>query len=131
MKLVDEDLDGESFDAEQAARGLSAADAAAPAARRKGTKRPQPGWEALTPTERKIAALVAEGLTNIECARELGIAATTVKAHLRHVFAKLDLKTRTALAAHVHRLERGPDGLGPRRPGSITSSDSVPNIYAK
>jgi DNA-binding CsgD family transcriptional regulator len=48
--------------------------------------------------------LVAEGLTNGEVARRLYISPHTVNTHLRHVFAKLDVANRVALAAVVHRL---------------------------
>ncbi len=64
--------------------------------------RPASGWEALTGAERKVAELAAQGRTNAEIARELGVARSTVKAHLRRVFAKVGVDTRTALAAEMH-----------------------------
>jgi DNA-binding CsgD family transcriptional regulator len=55
------------------------------------------GLEALTASERRIAELAAEGLTNREIAQTLFVTARTVEGHLTRVFYKLDVKTRTAL----------------------------------
>ncbi|WP_344133194.1 ATP-binding protein [Pedococcus bigeumensis] len=60
------------------------------------------GWESLTRTERAVSRLVAEGLTNGAVARRLYISPHTVNTHLRHVFAKLGVQNRVALAAIVH-----------------------------
>jgi DNA-binding CsgD family transcriptional regulator len=49
-----------------------------------------------------VSLLVAEGLTNGAVARRLYISPHTVNTHLRHVFAKLDISSRVALAAVVH-----------------------------
>jgi DNA-binding CsgD family transcriptional regulator/tetratricopeptide (TPR) repeat protein len=64
--------------------------------------RPTGGWESLTATERAVSLLVAEGLTNGAVARRLYISPHTVNTHLRHVFAKLSVPNRVALAAVVH-----------------------------
>ena len=61
---------------------------------------------ALTPAERLVASMVAEGLTNLEIARELGVSARTVQAHVSHALAKLEISTRTALARVISREER-------------------------
>jgi two-component system, NarL family, nitrate/nitrite response regulator NarL len=53
----------------------------------------------LTERERQIMRLVSEGLSNKEIARELNVAEGTIKVHLHHVFEKLAIKHRTALAA--------------------------------
>jgi DNA-binding CsgD family transcriptional regulator/tetratricopeptide (TPR) repeat protein len=66
-------------------------------------RRPANGWESLTATERAVSRLVAEGLTNGAVAKGLYISPHTVNSHLRHVFAKLDVSNRVALAAVVHR----------------------------
>jgi DNA-binding CsgD family transcriptional regulator/tetratricopeptide (TPR) repeat protein len=60
------------------------------------------GWLSLTATERAVSLLVAEGLTNGAVARRLYISPHTVNTHLRHVFAKLGVSNRVALAAVVH-----------------------------
>ena len=49
-----------------------------------------------------MSLLVAEGLTNGAVARRLYISPHTVNTHLRHVFAKLRVPNRVALAAVVH-----------------------------
>jgi DNA-binding CsgD family transcriptional regulator len=64
--------------------------------------RPAGGWESLTASERAVSLLVAEGLTNGAVARRLFISPHTVNTHLRHVFAKLGVPNRVALAAEVH-----------------------------
>ncbi|HEU5386195.1 MAG TPA: BREX system ATP-binding domain-containing protein [Streptosporangiaceae bacterium] len=66
-------------------------------------KRPQFGWQSLTPTERTVAALVADGLTNPQIGERLFISRRTVQAHLVHVFAKLGISARAQLAAQVAR----------------------------
>jgi DNA-binding CsgD family transcriptional regulator/tetratricopeptide (TPR) repeat protein len=71
-------------------------------------QRPQLGWPSLTPTERTVAALVADGLTNPQIGERLFISRRTVQAHLAHVFAKLSISSRTQLAAQaVLRREAG------------------------
>jgi DNA-binding CsgD family transcriptional regulator len=65
--------------------------------------RPARGWESLTATEQAVSLLVAEGLTNGAVARRLYISPHTVNTHLRHVFAKLGVSNRVALAREVHR----------------------------
>jgi DNA-binding NarL/FixJ family response regulator len=58
---------------------------------------------ALTPREREVLTLLADGLANKQIARRLGIAETTVKAHLTRVFAALDVTDRTQAALWVAR----------------------------
>jgi DNA-binding CsgD family transcriptional regulator len=57
------------------------------------------GLEALTASERRIAELGAEGLTNREIAQTLFVTARTVEGHLTNVFNKLDISSRTDLPA--------------------------------
>ena len=54
--------------------------------------------EDLTRREADICRLVVRGLTDREIAAALGIAVSTVRTHLKAVFAKLDATTRTELA---------------------------------
>ncbi|HWT91981.1 MAG TPA: helix-turn-helix transcriptional regulator, partial [Solirubrobacteraceae bacterium] len=52
----------------------------------------------LTPSELKIALLVAQGMTNREVAASLFLSPKTVEHHLSHVYRKLDVRSRTQLA---------------------------------
>ena len=52
----------------------------------------------LTPAERRVAALVAEGRTNREVAAALFLGERTVETHLSHIYAKLGVRSRTELA---------------------------------
>ena len=55
----------------------------------------------MTPRQKEIAELVARGLTNSEIATALAVSPNTVKKHLKHLFALLDLSNRTELAVLV------------------------------
>lgn len=57
----------------------------------------------LSPREREIALLVAEGLPNLEIAHRLAISQKTVEKHLGSAFQKLGFSSRAQLAAHVGR----------------------------
>ncbi|RAY11576.1 hypothetical protein DPM19_30220 [Actinomadura craniellae] len=61
-------------------------------------ERPDRGWDSLTSTERKVTALVAQGLTNPQIADQMFVSAHTVKFHLRQVFRKLGIASRFELA---------------------------------
>lgn len=64
----------------------------------------QPPRDALSTRELEVLDAVAEGLGNRAIARRLHISEATVKTHLVHIFAKLDVDTRTAaVAAAVDR----------------------------
>ena len=56
---------------------------------------------ALTEREREVLDLLAQGLTNKEIAEKLFITTNTVKRHLKAIFEKLDVHTRTAATAKV------------------------------
>jgi DNA-binding NarL/FixJ family response regulator len=57
----------------------------------------------LTPAEARVLALVVQGKTNKEIARELGIELGTVKAHLEHLLSKCNVNNRTELAVTALR----------------------------
>jgi DNA-binding CsgD family transcriptional regulator len=61
-------------------------------------QRPASGWASLTPTQRRITDLVALGLTNRQVGAEMFISVHTVAFHLRHIFRKLDIRSRVELA---------------------------------
>ena len=48
----------------------------------------------LTPRERDVLALLAEGLSNKRAARELGVSESTVKFHVQAVYSKLGVQSR-------------------------------------
>jgi DNA-binding CsgD family transcriptional regulator len=58
----------------------------------------RPGGQALTETERRVAALVAEGLANKEVAAALFVTVHTVEAHLSRIYRKLGVRSRRDLA---------------------------------
>ena len=53
--------------------------------------------------EYQIAGLVAEGLSNLEIAEQLGITERTVKAHLGAVYAKTSTRSRLGLALMLNK----------------------------
>ena len=83
--------DGDSWlDPSVTGRVLSAyRDRAAPAA-------PGPAVDVLTPRERDVLALIGEGLSNTEIAETLVLGEGTIKTHVGHIFAKLQLRDRAA-----------------------------------
>lgn len=84
--------------------GLSLTEAVAHARRARGTRRrPSFGWNSLTPTENRVIELVVSGLTNPQIGQQMLITAETVKTHLRHIFAKLDVHNKAQLAAAAQR----------------------------
>ncbi|MEU7145978.1 AAA family ATPase [Nocardia sp. NPDC046473] len=62
--------------------------------RRGRRNRPKTGWQALTPTEQKVAALVAQGLSNPEIAARMFLSPRTVQSHLSKILTKLRLQSR-------------------------------------
>lgn len=65
----------------------------------------KPSREALSAREVEVLTLVARGASNKEIARALHLSEATVKSHMLHLFAKLDVSDRTA--AVTAALERG------------------------
>lgn len=57
----------------------------------------------LTSAERRTLRLLGRGLTNDAIAEELGVAASTVRSHLKHLYRKLGLRTRAAAASFAVR----------------------------
>jgi DNA-binding CsgD family transcriptional regulator len=78
---------------------LSTDGAIAYARRGRGTRsRPASGWASLTPAERDVAGLVADGLANKRIAERLLVSPRTVQNHLTHIYTKLGLNSRVQLA---------------------------------
>jgi DNA-binding CsgD family transcriptional regulator len=59
------------------------------------------GRDALTPSERRIALLAAEGRSNREIAQTLFVTGKTVETHLSHTYRKLDITGRAQLAREL------------------------------
>ncbi len=67
-----------------------------PTATARAVTGPAPAVDVLTPREREVLALIGAGLSNTEIAGRLTLGEGTVKTHVGHVFAKLDLRDRAA-----------------------------------
>jgi DNA-binding CsgD family transcriptional regulator len=61
------------------------------------------GWDSLTPTEGKIAALVVEGLSNPQIAARLYLSPRTVGTHVSHILNKLGVNSRIDIAREAAR----------------------------
>jgi DNA-binding NarL/FixJ family response regulator len=61
------------------------------------------GLDALTASERRVATLAADGLTNREIAERLFVTQRTVETHLQHAFHKLNVHRRDDLPAAITR----------------------------
>jgi DNA-binding CsgD family transcriptional regulator len=69
--------------------------------RRRSPVVPRAGLAGLTPAEREVVRLVADGGTNREVAAELFLSPHTVNTHLRNAFTKLGVRSRLELAREV------------------------------
>jgi DNA-binding CsgD family transcriptional regulator len=67
---------------------------------RRARPRPSSG-DSLTPSELRVAALVADGRSNREVAAELSTTVATVEAHLTRIYGKLGVRSRTQLARRL------------------------------
>ena len=61
------------------------------------------GRDALTPSERRIAMLAADGRSNREIAQQLFVSSKTVETHLSRAYRKLDVTGRAELPAALPR----------------------------
>ncbi|MFD0598214.1 helix-turn-helix transcriptional regulator [Catellatospora coxensis] len=55
------------------------------------------GWDALTPSERHVAQLLARGMSNPDIAAELFVTRNTVQTHVSRVLTKLQMRSRIEL----------------------------------
>jgi DNA-binding CsgD family transcriptional regulator len=93
--------------ADQARNELSAA----------GARRRRARSDALTPQEQRVAAAVARGASNREIAAELFLAPKTIEFHLRQIYRKTGVRSRTQLVAALARdeLANQPGEQAPQR----------------
>ncbi|MGW2015262.1 ATP-binding protein [Streptomyces sp. NPDC001927] len=68
---------------------------------RASRNRPSAGWESLTPTEQRVAELVAEGLSNPDIAERLLSSRRTVQTHVSRILGKLGLRSRMEVARAI------------------------------
>ena len=107
------------------AEGLAARARLTVAAGVDGEAAPEPAAEGgdpfgLTPRERQVLALVADGATNREIGAQLYMAEKTASVHVSRILAKLDVRSRTEAAAVAHRFglarpSADPPNSDPRR----------------
>ncbi|KAA1421602.1 helix-turn-helix transcriptional regulator [Nocardioides humilatus] len=71
---------------------------AAPSAPPPPAAAPPAGWSSLTPTEQRVAKLLASGLTNPAIAAELYVSPRTIQTHASNIYAKLGITSRVQLA---------------------------------
>lgn len=104
LTKIEEARGKESFEqALSEGRALSLEEAVAYACRGRGSRRRAvSGWDSLTASERRVANLVGQYLSNAEISERLFVSTTTVKSHLNRVFTKLGVNSRAQLAAVVH-----------------------------
>lgn len=79
---------------------------------------PPPGIDELTPREREVLALLAEGRTNRDLAAALFVSEKTIKTHVSNILAKLHLTDRTQAALFAVRHGLAPDSAGEGPAGS-------------
>jgi DNA-binding CsgD family transcriptional regulator/tetratricopeptide (TPR) repeat protein len=88
----------------------------------------RPATGDLTQAEHRVAALIAQGRTNREIASIMFVTENTVQTHLRHIFAKLGVRSRTELTARLlsgPALRSGPATTAPSRSSVRGASTAV------
>jgi RNA polymerase sigma factor (sigma-70 family) len=71
---------------------------------------PRQAADTLTSRERQVLALIGEGMTNRQIARQLGVTERTARTHVSNILAKLELTSRTQAALWAVK-----EGLAPAR----------------
>ena len=98
-----------AFDALGAAPWAEQASAELKATGETARRRDASTLDQLTPQELRIALMLAEGTTTREAAAALYLSPKTVEYHLRHVYRKLGVNSRTALAEALRAAGAGPE----------------------
>jgi DNA-binding NarL/FixJ family response regulator len=81
--------------------------------------------KSLSPREREVYELVTQGMTNREIAMLLFIEESTVKVHVHHIYDKLGVRSRLALAVQA-RIERS--GQATSAIGTTSSEELLPEL---
>ncbi len=79
------------------------AEALPPSPTRVASSRLSTVGQTLTPRERDVLRLLAEGRSNQEIAAALSISRLTAKTHVERILAKLDVRSRATAAAYAHQ----------------------------
>jgi aspartate/methionine/tyrosine aminotransferase/DNA-binding CsgD family transcriptional regulator len=66
-----------------------------------GGRRRRRRLDELTPQEERVAHAAAAGRQNAELAQQLSVSVNTIETHLRHIYAKLGIRSRSELAARM------------------------------
>lgn len=82
---------------------------------------PVPALDALSPREREVLRLLADGLSNKELARALNVSENTIKTHLANLYAKLGTRNRVQALARAQAL--GVTAANRVEPGTTAVSD--------
>ena len=69
-----------------------------------GTRQPGIDSDAITARERDVLSKIGQGYSNKSIARTLEISPETVKSHVKHIFSKLDVATRSAAVSRAASL---------------------------
>jgi ATP/maltotriose-dependent transcriptional regulator MalT len=69
-----------------------------------GSRQPGIGSDAITARERDVLSMIGQGHSNKRIARSLEISPETVKSHVKHIFSKLDVATRSAAVSRAASL---------------------------
>jgi ATP/maltotriose-dependent transcriptional regulator MalT len=69
-----------------------------------GSRQPDTDSDAITARERDVLARIGQGYSNKRIARTLEISPETVKSHVKHIFSKLDVATRSAAVSRAASL---------------------------
>jgi DNA-binding CsgD family transcriptional regulator len=93
--------------------------------------RPDTGWNALTPTELKIAALMARGDSTSDIARGMFLSRRTVQTYISRILAKLGVKSRVDIVREVLRHGLSPLPRQPSYPGNPGTPATHAVLFAR
>jgi DNA-binding CsgD family transcriptional regulator len=66
-------------------------------------RRETTGWGSLSPTESKVAGVIAEGMSNPQIADRMFLSKRTTETHVSHIFGRLGLRSRVEIAREASR----------------------------